>query len=61
VSGLKPGPTLQQVFRSPCYGKARTDASSEAMFTRIFGSEEEPQRLKPDSFCSLYGTTKVVP
>jgi hypothetical protein len=28
------------------------------MFTRIFGPEQEPQTLKPDSF--VYGTTKEV-
>jgi hypothetical protein len=34
------------------------NASSEAIFTRIFGSEEEPQGLKARFFLFVYGTTK---
>jgi hypothetical protein len=33
-------------FKTPATAKPARNASSEAMFTRVFGSEEEPHGLK---------------
>jgi hypothetical protein len=39
---------------SPCCGRTWAESRFRAMFTSVFGSEEEPQGLKPDGFTRLW-------